>query len=74
MWSVGGSALGVSGVGTKMGLRGHRVPTRRLLGSHTLGSIGVHLYVDLCRSLSGYQVNILSLSLSHSLNAILRQC
>lgn len=56
MWSVGGSALSISGVGTKMGLRRYRVPTRRLFGSHTLGGISVHFYVDLRRSLSGYQV------------------
>lgn len=74
MWSVGGSVLGISGVFTKMGLRRHRVPTRRLLGSHTLGGIGVHLYVDFCRSLSGYQANIFphTISLSrYNINIIL---
>lgn len=56
LWSVGGSALRISGADTKMGLRRYRVPTRRLFGSHTLGGIGVHFYVDLRRSLSGNQV------------------
>lgn len=41
-----------------MGLRRYRVPTRRLFGSHTLGGIGIHLYVDLRRSLSGCQETI----------------
>lgn len=59
LWSVGGSALGVSGAGTKMGLWRHCVPTRRLSGSYALGSVGVHLHVDLRGSLSSYQVNTL---------------
>lgn len=58
MWSVGGSALSVSGAGTKMGLRRYRMPTRRLFGSHTLGGIGVHFHVDLRRSLSSYQKTV----------------
>lgn len=56
LWSVGGSALGVSRPSTKMGLRRHCMPTCRLSGSYTMGSIGVHFHVDLRRPLSGYQV------------------
>jgi len=55
--SVGGSIVGISSAGAKMGLRRYGVPTRRLLGGHALGNIGIHLHVDLRRSLSGYQVN-----------------
>lgn len=58
LWSVGGSILGVSGAGAKMGLRRHRVPTGRLPGGHALGGIGVHLHVDLRGSLSGCQVSV----------------
>lgn len=58
LWSVGGPSFSVSGAGTKMGLRGHRVSTRRLPGSYTLGGIGIYLHVDLRRSLSSYQVNV----------------
>lgn len=59
MRSAGGSTVGISSAGTKMGLRRHGVPTGRLLGSHTLGDIGIHLHVDLRGSLSGHQVNLL---------------
>jgi len=55
--SAGGSIVGISSAGAKVGLWRHGVPTRRLLGGHALGSIGIHLHVDLRRSLSGYQVN-----------------
>lgn len=58
LWSVGSPSFGVSGAGAKMGLRGHRVSARRLPGGYTLGSIGIHLHVDLRRSLSSYQVNV----------------
>lgn len=56
LWSAGGSAFGVSGAGTKMGLRGHRVSSRWLFGSYSLGGIRLHLHVDLRRSIFGYQV------------------
>jgi len=57
VWSVGGSTVGISSAGAKMGLRRHGMPTHRLLGGHALGNIGIHLHVDLRRPLSGYQVN-----------------
>lgn len=41
-----------------MGLRRHRVPAGRLPGGHALGSIGLHLHVDLRGSLSGCQVSV----------------
>lgn len=56
VWCVSGTALGVSSIGAKMGLRRYRVPTCRLLGSHALGGISIYLHVDLCGSLSGHQV------------------
>lgn len=58
LWSVSGPSFGIFSAGTKMGLRGHRVSTRRLPGSYTLGGIGIHLHVDLRRSISSYQVKV----------------
>lgn len=56
LWSAGGSALGVSSVRTKMGLRGRRVSSRWLFGGYSLGGIRLHLHVDLCGSVLGHQV------------------
>lgn len=60
LWSAGGSALGVSSADTTMGLRGHRVSPRWLFGGYSLGSIRLHLHVDLRGSVFGYQVRLSS--------------
>lgn len=54
--SAGRAALGVSGPRKKMGLRGHSVPLGRLSRGHPLGGLGLHLHVDIRRSLSRNQV------------------
>lgn len=56
LWYAGGSALGVSGAGAKMGLWGRRVSSRRLFGGYSLGGICLHLHVDLRGSVFGHQV------------------
>lgn len=63
--SAGGSALGVSGADTKMGLWGHRVSPHWLFGSYPVGGIRLHLHVDLRRSLLGHQVYTSTLRTSH---------